>query len=128
MPDPPKSPDIPDPDKSPDIIEHLSHHRPGRSDDQEEDDLVEDLPPGPDSPVIEKTSRIDLERGWFLGVFLAILVLTVIFDLAGSALLPAARWTQMKPEVGDVRGYLFQVAGIIIGFYFGTTVGRGKKS
>ena len=120
---------MPDPEKSSDIIEHSYQDRVERSDHQEDlDDLVEDLPPGPDLPVIEKTHRIDLERGWFLGVFLGVFVLTIIFDLAGSALLPTAMWAQAKPEISDVRTFLFQVAGILIGYYFGTTVGRGKKN
>jgi hypothetical protein len=61
-----------------------------------------------------------LERAWFLAIFLALFVLTIFADLAGSAWLPAASWSQMKPEVQDIRTFLFQVVGIIIGFYFGT--------
>jgi hypothetical protein len=116
---------MPDPSEPPEHIEHPSHRRTGGKDDQEE--LVEDLAPGPDTPVIQTTNRKDIERSWFLAVFLGLLMLTIVIDLAGSALLSPGAWAQMKPEVTDVRNYMFQVTGVIIGFYFGTTVRRGRN-
>jgi hypothetical protein len=83
-------------------------------------DLIDDAPPPPDTPVIVENKRHDLERTWLLAVFLALFVITILADLAGSAWLPAAAWAQMKPEVQDVRTFMFQFVGLIIGFYFGT--------
>jgi len=114
---------MPDSSNSNDIIENLSEDHPD-SIGRPEQELVEYRPPGPDTPVIRKTAREDIERGWFLIAFLAMLILTIVLDLAGSALLSARAWAQMKPEVTDVRTFLFQVTGVIIGFYFGAAVGR----
>jgi hypothetical protein len=112
---------------SDDDADELQHRRKRRGADDPEHDLFEDLPPPPDSLVIRKEDRKDKERGWFLRIFLGLLVLTVAADLAGSAFLPTATWTQMKPEVADVRTWLFQVTGVVIGFYFGTNFERSKK-
>lgn len=118
---------MPDPGKSLEKIENLSDILPdGASEDEQL--LAEDLRPGPDTPVIRKVEREDVERGWFLGVFLALLILTITGDATGSALLPARAWAQMKPEIADIRTFLFQVAGVIIGFYFGTAVRRRGRS
>ena len=125
MADPPKSPDDDDGDDN--GVEHPSPRRFGHNEDHEQD-LVEDLPPGPDTPVIKKETRLDIERSWFLGVFLTIFILTILADLLGSALLSPTAWAQMKPEVSDTRAFLIQVTGVIIGFYFGTSVRRGKKA
>jgi len=92
-----------------------------------DDDLIENLPPGPDKPVIRKATREDMERAWFLGVFLGLIALTIGADLAMSAWLPAQSWAQVKPEVADIRTFLFQVSGVIIGFYFGETVARHRR-
>jgi hypothetical protein len=95
---------------------------PGRDDHGPGHDLIEDLPPGPDNEVIRKSNREDMERSWFLGVFLGLLALTIIADLAGGAWLSAHAWAQVKPEIASIRTFLFQVAGVIIGFYFGSSV------
>lgn len=100
---------------------------PDREDDSPGDDLVENFPPGPDTEVIKKASREDVERAWFLGVFLGLLVLTIIADLAGSAWLPAHAWTQAKPEITTIRTFLFQVAGVIIGFFWGSGARRYRN-
>src|SRR5262249_17224060 len=112
---------MPDPSKSVPKIENLYDELAGDAGDHEQE-LVEYLPPGPDTPVIRKAEREDVERGWFLGVFLAILVLVIVGDLTGSALLPAHAWAQLKPEIAEIRTYWFQVTGVILGFYFGKTV------
>jgi len=83
-------------------------------------DLVEDLPPGPDNKVIEKVNREDTERSWLLGIVLGLLVLTLVVDLADSAWLSASAWAQVKPEIANIRTFLFQVSGVVIGFYFGS--------
>jgi hypothetical protein len=101
--------------------------KPGRGDGSPGQDLVENLPPGPDTEVIKKSSREDNERSWFLGVFLALLALTLIADLAGGAWLSSHAWAQVKPEIASDRTFLFQVAGVIIGFYFGSTVRRARS-
>jgi hypothetical protein len=85
------------------------------------------LPPGPDTEVITKSSREDMERSWFLGVFLGLLALTIVADLAGGAWLPVHAWAQVKPEIASDRTFLFQVAGIIIGFYYGSVVRRHRS-
>ena len=85
------------------------------------------MPPGPDTEVIRKSSREDTERSWFLGVFLGLLVLTMVADLAGGAWLSAHAWAQVKPEIVTVRTFLFQVAGVIIGFYYGSVVRRHRN-
>lgn len=119
---------MPDPNKIPDLIENLSDDGAGDSGHHERD-LVEHLPPGPDRPVIKKTDKVDVERGWFLVVFLAMLMVTIVIDLAGSALLSAPAWAKMRPEVAEIRSFLFQVTGVIIGFYFGSTMRhRGGKN
>jgi hypothetical protein len=92
----------------------------------EDENLEEDIPPGPDTTVIRKSGREDVERAWFLGVFLALLSVTILADLAGSAWLPAQAWSQVKPEISSVRTFLFQVAGVIIGFYFGSMTRRHR--
>jgi hypothetical protein len=103
----PDNPDPPDP-QNPDFR------------DDDDGDLIDDAPPPPDTPVIIEDRRHDLERAWFLAVFLALFAITIFADLAGSAWLSGIRWAQMKPEVQDIRTFMFQVVGIIIGFYFGT--------
>ena len=89
-------------------------------------DLVENLPPGPDTEVIKKSSRDDTERSWFLGVFLGLLVLTLLADLAGGIWLSAHAWAQVKPEIASIRAFLFQVVGVIIGYFFGSVVRRHR--
>lgn len=100
---------------------------PGRDDLSPGHDLVENLPPGPDTEVIRKSSREDMERTWFLGVFLGLLALTIAADLAGGAWLSERAWTQVKPEIASVRTFLFQVAGVIIGFYYGSVARRYRN-
>jgi hypothetical protein len=99
---------------------------PGKDDDGPGHDLIEDLPPGPDDEVIKKSNREDNERSWFLGVFLGLLTFTIVADLAGGAWLSAHAWSQVKPEIATIRTFLFQVAGVIIGFYFGSAMRRHK--
>jgi hypothetical protein len=98
-----------------------------RKDNSPGNDLVEDLPPGPDTEVIAKSSREDKDRSWFLRVFLGLLSFTLVADLAGGAWLSAQAWAQVKPEIESVRAFLFQVAGIIIGFYYGSSVRRHRN-
>jgi hypothetical protein len=103
---------------------------PGDGEDPERDnnspgqDLIEDLPPGPDTEVIRKSSREDRDRSWFLRVFLGLLSFTLIADLTGGAWLSAQAWAQVKPEIASVRTFLFQIALVIIGFYYGSSVKR----
>ena len=99
---------------------------PEPSNPPENEELVEDLPPGPDTPVITKEERKNIERSWFLGIFLALFVLTIISALVGSAVLSPSAWSQMKPEVDEVLTYLFGVATGLIAYYFGAD-SRGKK-
>ena len=82
-------------------------------------DLVEDISPGPDTEVIAKSSREDEDRSWFLRVFLGLFSFTLVADIVCGAWLPAQEWTQVKPEIASVRTFLFQVALVIIGFYYG---------
>jgi hypothetical protein len=100
---------------------------PGREDNSSGDELVENIPPGPDTEVIKKSSREDTERSWFLGVFLGLLALTLIADLAGSAWLSTHAWTQVKPEITTIRTFLFQVTGVIIGYFYGSTSRRYRN-
>lgn len=90
-------------------------------------DLVEDLPPGPDTEVITKCSIEEKDRSWLMRVFLGLLCITLVADLAGGALLSAQAWAQVKPEMASVRDFLFQVAGVIIGFYYGSAVRRHRN-
>jgi hypothetical protein len=90
-------------------------------------DLVEELPPGPDTEVITKASIEDKDRSWLMRVFLSLLCVTLVADLAGGAWLSAQAWAQVKPEIASVRGFLFQVAGVIIGFYYGSAVRRHRN-
>jgi hypothetical protein len=100
---------------------------PGRDNNSSGHDLIEDLPPGPDTKVIAKSTREDRDRSWFLRVFLGLLSFTLIADLAGGAWLSAHAWAQVKPEIASVRTFLFQVALVIIGFYYGSSAERHRK-
>src|ERR1700734_2188567 len=103
----------------------------GDNDDPENDhpgkDLIEDLPPGPDTEVITKCSLEEKDRSWLMRVFLCLLCFTLVADLAGGAWLSTKAWAQVKPEIASVRDFLFQVAGVIIGFYYGSAVRRHRN-
>jgi hypothetical protein len=83
------------------------------------DDLVEDLPPGPDTEVVAKSSREEKDRSWLVRMLLSLLSFTLVANLASAAWLSAHAWAQVQPEFGSVRDFLFQVTGIILGFFFG---------
>lgn len=89
----------------------------GREDSSPGNDLVENLPPGPDTKVI--TKREDKDRSWLLRVFLSLFSFTLVADIVCGAWLPAQAWAQVKPEIANIRTFLFQVALVIIGFYYG---------
>ena len=91
--------------------------------------LKEDITPEPDKPVLILDDRLyQLERGWCLRIYLSLLVMVVLADLVGSALLPAHLWMQMRPEVQSIRTSLFQVGVVIFAYYFGMSQGRRQHS
>jgi hypothetical protein len=86
------------------------------------DEINEDLRPGPNTPVIKKESLEEKDRSWLMRVYLGLLAFTLVGDLVGGAWLSAQAWAQVKPEIASIRSWLFQVGGVIIGFYYGSAV------
>lgn len=100
---------------------------PGKDNGSPGHDLIEDLPPGPDRKVITKSSREEKDRSWLLRVFLGLLSFTLVANFACGAWLSAHAWAQVQPEFASVRDFLFQAAGVIIGFFFGSEVRRHRN-
>lgn len=81
--------------------------------------LVDHSPPPPDSPVVHLEEKASgRHRGWFIGVYLSVLITIILASILGSAFLPAQAWSQMKPEVAEVRFWVFQLGGVMGGYLF----------
>jgi hypothetical protein len=99
----------------------LVDHGGGVGTGEPEYELVDLEPPPPDDKVIEQLeARAHIsQRSWLLGTLIVVTVVVILSDIALSAALPEYRWTQVQPEVDDLRNSLLSILLVIIGFYFG---------
>ncbi|WP_043625240.1 hypothetical protein [Nonomuraea candida] len=82
-------------------------------------ELVDDSPPPPDTPIVRLEDRsAGRQRGWFIGVYLAVLVTLILASLLGPASLPEPVWLRVRPEVAEARFWTFQVGVLIAGYLF----------
>jgi hypothetical protein len=87
-------------------------------DDDTGGDLVEDSPPPPDLPVIKREDDAR-HRGWFLIVVLFILPAVIVANLASAVWLSDHAWGRVKPEIAEIRSFVFQISLVIVGYLFG---------
>ena len=80
----------------------------------------------PDTEVITKCSIEEKDRSWLCGYFSAFFASPWWLTLRAVPCFGRA-WAQVKPEMASVRDFLFQVAGVIIGFYYGSAVRRHRN-
>ncbi|MFI7135543.1 hypothetical protein ACIBQ1_58535 [Nonomuraea sp. NPDC050153] len=98
----------------------------GAEDVEPKSELVDLSPPPADSPVVQLLEKTAVRhRSWFITVYLGVLITVILASILGPGFLPEQAWTQMKPEVADVRLWLFQIGFVIVGGYLFT--GKASK-
>jgi hypothetical protein len=85
-------------------------------------ELIDHSPPPPDQPVIRREEDAR-HRGWFLITLLIVLPVTIAINLASAIWLSDHVWARFKPEIAEIRSFVFQISLVIVGYLFGR--GRG---